>query len=86
MYPPLLKETASTRHNQMFKGSTEARGSTTRNKDSHQCPICKGYGHRWYNYKNGDPKDIAATQATNEVSILICFLSIALFTNFQLNM
>ncbi|KAJ1274637.1 hypothetical protein BS78_05G076800 [Paspalum vaginatum] len=38
----------------------EAGGSTTRKKGSHQCPICKNYGHRWYNCKNGDPDNIAA--------------------------
>jgi hypothetical protein len=63
MHPPLLKATAGRRHNKRYKGSAEAGGSTTRKKGSHQCPICKGYGHRWYNCKNGDPEDIAAMQA-----------------------
>ena len=62
MYPPLLKATGGRRHTQRFKGSTEAGSSTTRKKGSHQCPICKGYGHRWYNCKNGDPEDITAMQ------------------------
>ncbi|KAJ1260699.1 hypothetical protein BS78_10G252300 [Paspalum vaginatum] len=63
MHPPLLKSTAGRRQNERFKGCMEAGGSTTRRKGSHQCPICKNYGHRWYNCKNGDPADIAAMLA-----------------------
>ncbi|WVZ59243.1 hypothetical protein U9M48_009422 [Paspalum notatum var. saurae] len=63
MHPPLLKSTAGRRHNERFKGCMEAGGSTTKRKGSHQCPICKNYGHRWYNCKNGDPDDIAAMLA-----------------------
>ncbi|WVZ59241.1 hypothetical protein U9M48_009422, partial [Paspalum notatum var. saurae] len=54
---------AGRRHNERFKGCMEAGGSTTKRKGSHQCPICKNYGHRWYNCKNGDPDDIAAMLA-----------------------
>ncbi|WVZ79434.1 hypothetical protein U9M48_027013 [Paspalum notatum var. saurae] len=63
MHPPLLKSTAGRRHNERFKGCMEAGGSTTKRKGSHKCPICKNYGHRWYNCKNGDPEDIAAMLA-----------------------
>ncbi|WVZ87149.1 hypothetical protein U9M48_033836 [Paspalum notatum var. saurae] len=63
MHPPLLKSIAERRHNKRFKGCMETGGSTTKRKGSHQCPICKNYGHRWYNCKNGDPEDIAAMLA-----------------------
>jgi hypothetical protein len=63
MNPPLLKPTAGRRHNQRFKGCAEGNGSTTRQKGQHQCRICKKYGHRWYNCKDGDPDDIAAMLA-----------------------
>lgn len=63
MHPPLLKATAGRRRNQRFKGCTESNGNTTRRKGQHQCPICKGYGHRWYNCKDGDPDDIVAMLA-----------------------
>jgi hypothetical protein len=62
MHPPLIKSTAGRRHNERFKGCYEA-GSSTKKKGSHQCPICKSYGHRWYNCKNGNPEDIAAMVA-----------------------
>jgi hypothetical protein len=62
MHPPLLKSTAGRRHNERFKGCYEA-GSSTKKKGSHQCPICKSYGHRWYNCKNSNPKDITAMVA-----------------------
>jgi len=63
MHPPLIKSTSGRRQNKRAKGCTEANGSTTKKKGSHQCPICKDYGHRWYNCKDGDPKDIAAMLA-----------------------
>jgi hypothetical protein len=63
MNPPLLKPTAGRRHNQRFKGCAEGNGSTTRQKGQNQCRICKKYGHRWYNCKDGDPDDIAAMLA-----------------------
>jgi hypothetical protein len=63
MHPPLLKPTSGRRQTKRRKGCTEANSSTTWKKGSHQCPICKGYGHRWYNYKYGDPEDIAAMLA-----------------------
>jgi hypothetical protein len=44
MHPPLIKSTVGRRQNQRFKGCTE--GSTTRKKGSHQCKVCKKYGHR----------------------------------------
>ncbi|CAN6351982.1 unnamed protein product [Urochloa humidicola] len=62
MHPPLIKSTAGRRQNERFKGCTEAT-SGTRPKGKHQCPICKGYGHRWYNCKDGDLADIAAFEA-----------------------
>lgn len=62
MHPPLIKSTAGRRQNERFKGCTEASGGA-RPKGKHQCPICKGYGHRWYNCKDGDPDDIAALLA-----------------------
>ena len=61
MHPPLLKPTAGRRQNQRFKGCTE--GSTIKKKGSHQCKVCKNYGHRWYKCKDGDPDDIAAMMA-----------------------
>jgi len=63
MHPPLIKSTSGRRQNKRAKGCTEANGSTTKKKGSHQCPICKDYGHRWYNCKDGDPEDIAAMLA-----------------------
>ncbi|CAN6339137.1 unnamed protein product [Urochloa humidicola] len=60
MHPPLLKATAGRRQDHRFKGCTEGNGSTTRKKGSHQCKVCKKYGHRWYKCKDGDPDDIAA--------------------------
>ncbi|KAG2600544.1 hypothetical protein PVAP13_5KG526114, partial [Panicum virgatum] len=38
-------------------------GNTIKKKGSHQCKVCKNYGHRWYNCKDGDPDDIAAMMA-----------------------
>ena len=61
MHPPLLKPTAGRRQNERFKGCTE--GSRTKRKGSHQCKVCKNYGHRWYKCKDGDPDDIAAMLA-----------------------
>ena len=61
MHPPLLKPTTGRRQNERFKGCTE--GSTTKRKGSHQCKVCKNYGHRWYKCKDGDPDDIAAMLA-----------------------
>ena len=58
IHPPFLKPTAGRRQNERFKGCTE--GSTTKRKGSHQCKVCKNYGHRWYKCKDGDPDDIAA--------------------------
>jgi hypothetical protein len=63
MHPPLLKPTSGRRQTKRRKGCTEANNSTTWKKGSHQCPICKGYSHRWYNCKYGDPEDIAAMLA-----------------------
>jgi len=63
MHPPLIKSTSGRRQNKRAKGCTEANGSTTKKKGSHQCPICKDYGHRWYNCKDGDPENIAAMLA-----------------------
>jgi hypothetical protein len=59
MHQPLIKSTAGRRQNERFKGCTEASGGT-KPKGKHQCNVCKGYGHRWYNCKNGDPDGIAA--------------------------
>jgi len=61
MHPPLLKRTAGRRQNERFKGCTE--GGTTKRKGSHQCKVCKNYGHRWYKCKDGDPDDITAMLA-----------------------
>lgn len=63
MHPPLLKSTAGRRKNQRFKGCTESTGSTTRKKGQHRCDVCKGYGHRWYTCKEGNPDDKAALLA-----------------------
>ncbi|CAN6352238.1 unnamed protein product [Urochloa humidicola] len=63
MHPPLLKSTAGRRKNQRFKGCTENTGSTTRKKGQHRCDVCKGYGHRWYTCKEGNPDDKAAILA-----------------------
>ena len=63
MEPPLLKPTAGRRQKERKKGCTEGGSSTTKKKASHQCPICKGYGHHWYNFKYGGPDDIAAMLA-----------------------
>jgi len=63
MKPLLLKPTAGRRQKERKKRCTEGGSSTTKKKGSHQCPIYKGYGHRWYNCKYGDPDDIAAMLA-----------------------
>ena len=62
MYPPLIKSTAGSRQTERFKGCTET-SEGTRPKGKHKWPICKGYGHRWYKCKDGDPDDIAALLA-----------------------
>jgi hypothetical protein len=63
MESPLLKPTTGRRQKERKKGCTEGGSSTTKRKGSHQCPICKGYDHRWYNCKYGDPDNIAAMLA-----------------------
>jgi hypothetical protein len=63
MDPPLLKSTAGRRKNQRFKGWAESTTSTTCKKGQHRCDVCKGYGHRWYTYKDGNPDDKAALLA-----------------------
>jgi hypothetical protein len=62
MHPPLSKSTAGRRQNERFNDYTETSGGT-RPKGKHQCNVCKKYGHRWWNCKDGDPDDIAALLA-----------------------
>ncbi|KAG2640446.1 hypothetical protein PVAP13_2KG098016 [Panicum virgatum] len=58
MNPPLLKAVAGgRRRTERFKGCAEKK------KGQHQCKVCKGYGHRWYKCREGDPEDIAALLA-----------------------
>jgi hypothetical protein len=65
MLRPLLKSITGRRHNESFKRCYEAHGSTKK-KGSHQCPICKSYGHLWYNCKNRNPKDIVQGSSKEE--------------------
>ena len=60
MHKHLLKSTAGRRKQSRYKGSAKG-GTSTKRK--HECPICHGFGHRWYTCKNGDPADIAAMLA-----------------------
>ena len=65
-YMALIHAMSDNGQNERFKDCTEASGGA-RPKGKHQCPICKGYGHRWYNCKDGDPDDIAALLAEKYV-------------------
>lgn len=51
---------AGRRKQSRYKGSAKG-GTSTKRK--HECPICHGFGHRWYTCNNGDPADIAAMLA-----------------------
>lgn len=55
LHPPILKPVAGRRRTERYKGCGEKK-----KKGSHQCPICKQYGHRWHTCRNGDPDQMAA--------------------------
>ena len=67
--PPLLKSTAGRKKNRMksaLEGGSSRKKSITEggtSRKKHECPICHQLGHHWYNYKNGNPEDIAAMEA-----------------------
>ena len=69
MNPPLLKAVAGgRRRTERFKGCAEKK------KGQHKCKVCKGYGHRWYKCREGDPEDIAALLAERYRSCVFTFL------------
>ena len=69
MNPPLLNAVAGgRRRTERFKGCAEKK------KGQHKCKVCKGYGHRWYKCREGDPEDIAALLAERYRSCVFTFL------------
>ena len=59
MHPPLLKVVAGRPKTERHKGGS----ANKRTKGSHQCPICKEYGHHWPTCKKGSKEDIEAIKA-----------------------
>jgi hypothetical protein len=60
LYPPLLRVAGiprTLRIKQSHEPGAKKKGT------SHQCPICKVYGHHWKNCKEGDPTAKEALQA-----------------------